>query len=640
MTRSTTAILALILAAILFVSINVFSANSFHSARVDLTQEGLYTLSTGSKRILSEIPEPIRLRFYFSEKLAIQLPNIKSYGLRVRELLEEYVNLSNGMISLEVIDPEPFTEAEDDAVRLGLQPAPLGTGDSLYFGLVATNTIDDRQVVPFFSREKEAFLEYDLTRLLFNLSDPKKPVVGLITGLDMNADASPMLRFGGGPQPWAIVAAIREVFDLRVLAPNQGVIPKDVDILMVAHPLGLNDQALYAIDQFVMAGGRALVFVDPYSEVMARSQRRGQQQGVALASSTMDKLLKAWGVTVATGNVIADYEAAQQVNAGQGASTRIVRYLVWLQIAAGNFNPDDVVTADLGPIIMANAGTVKAVAEAGTEVTPLITTSNQAMEMDTNIIRFGPAPDRLLELFKPDGERHMIAARLGGKAASAFPDGPPSADKDDKTTADSQAKPADNATHLKESSKDVGVIVVADTDLLHDQFWLRKQNMLGQEIIVPISANADFVINALDNLSGSTDLISLRSRGKSTRPFQVVETMRLAAEREFLAEERKLKESLETARERIAELQSRAKAGAGSLLSEKQQEEIQTVRGQVLETRKQLRDVQRNLNRDIDGLEARLKFANVGLMPLAVAVIAAVLAMVGMRRRRAAVQRN
>ncbi len=628
MNRSTTAVLALILAGILFLSINVFSANTFRSARLDMTQQGLYTLSAGSTRILAEIPEPIRLRFYFSEKLAIQLPNIKSYGLRIRELLEEYVNRSNGKIRLEIIDPEPFTQAEDDAVRLGLQAAPLATGDNLYFGLVATNTIDDRQVVPFFAREKEAFLEYDLTRMIFNLSDPKKPVVGLITGLDMNADASPMLRFSGGPQPWAIVAAIREIFKLRTLAPNQGVIPEDVDVLLIAHPLGLNDQALYAIDQFVMAGGRALVFVDPHSEVMARSQRRGQP-GAELATSTLDKLLKAWGVSVATDHVIADYAAAQQVNAGQGASQRIVRYLVWLQLAGRNLNPDDVVTADLGPLILANAGTVRAVPETGMTVTPLISTGTQAMRIETDLIRFGPAPDRLLEIFKADGERHMIAARLTGTATSAFPDGPPKGDKP------SEKKPPGKATpHLARSSKEIGVIVVADTDLLHDQFWLRKQNMMGQDVIIPISANADLVINALDNLAGSSDLIGLRSRGKSDRPFAVVEAMRLSAEQKFLAEERKLKEALEKSKGRIAELESRAQATAGSLLSPQQQADIRSIRTQVLKTRKQLRDVQHNLNRDIDGLEAKLKFANVGLMPLAVSVIAALVALFRLRRRR------
>ena len=632
MNRTTTSVLALVLAAVLYLSINVFTSNTLRSARLDLTQEGLYTLSAGSKRILDEIPEPIRLRFYFSEKLATQLPNIKSYGLRVRELLEEYVNLSQGKIRLEIIDPEPFTQAEDDAVRLGLQAVPLGTGDSLYFGLAATNTIDDRQVVPFFSREKEAFLEYDLTRMLFNLSDPKKPVVGLITGLEMNADASPMMRFSGGPQPWAIIGAIREVFDLRTLDPNQGIIPKDVDVIMITHPLGLNDRALYAIDQFVLGGGRVLLFVDPFSDVTARTQRRGQQRGVELASSEFEKLLNNWGVSVATNRVIGDFEAAQQVNAGQGGRTRVVRYLVWLQMAAENLNPEDVVTADLGPMILANAGSIEILPKTETDVMPLISTSTQAMRMETDLIRFGPAPDRLLEIFKPDGVRHIIAARLGGDVKTAFPDGPPKSKGkavDKKTT-------AKDAPHLKESSGPISVIVVADTDLLHDQFWLRRQNLMGQDVIVPIAANADFVINALDNLSGSSDLIGLRSRGKSTRPFAVVEAMRRSAEQEFLAEERKLKESLEKSKSRIAELESRAQTGGGGLLTPEQQTEIQSVRTQVLKTRKQLRDVQHNLNRDIDALETKLKFANVGLMPLAVAVIAALLALFRLRRRRRA----
>ena len=627
MNRSTTAILALALAAILFLSVNIFSTNIFRSARLDLTESGLYTLSAGSKRILAEVPEPVRLRFYFSEKLANQLPNVKSYGLRVRELLEEYANLSNGKVRLEIIDPEPFTDAEDEAVRLGMQAVPIGTGESLYFGLVATNTIDDRQVVPFFSREKEAFLEYDLTRMLYNLSDPKKPVVGLITGLQMNTTVSPMMRLNGGAQAWGIVDAIRGVFDLRALDMNQGIIPKDVDILMIAHPLGLGEQALYAIDQFVMAGGRALVFMDPFSEVTARDQQggqRNQQRAIELASSDLEKLLNAWGVSVPTDHVLADYETSQQVNAGQGGAQRVVRYLVWLQLGGANLNPDDVVTADLGPIMTANTGTVLTLPDTDVKVTPLIFTGVQAMRMETNMVRFGPAPDRLLEMFKPDGEQHVLAARLSGKVKSAFPDGPPKGRK--------------NTGHLNESAKDISVIVVADSDMLHDQFWLRQRNMMGQKMVVPIAANGDFVINALDNLSGSSDLIGLRSRGKSNRPFVLVQSMRLAAEQKFQAEERKLKKSLEKSTARIAELESRAQGagGGGNLLTPEQAAEIKLARTQVLKTRKQLRDVQHNLNREIDGLEARLKFANVGLMPLAVAVVAAMLAVMGIRRRRRA----
>jgi ABC-type uncharacterized transport system involved in gliding motility auxiliary subunit len=277
-------------------------------------------------------------------------------------------------------------------------------------------------------------------------------------------------------------------------------------------------------------------------------------------------------------------------------------------------------------MMIANAGTILTLPDTGVEVTPLISTGLQAMRLETNMVRFGPAPDRLLEMFKPDGKSHVLAARLGGKIKSAFPDGPPKGRKD--------------TGHLKESAKDIGVIVVSDSDLLHDQFWLRQRNMMGQNMVVPIAANGDFVINALDNLSGSSDLIGLRSRGKSNRPFVLVQAMRLAAEQEFLAEERKLKDSLEKSTARIAELESRAQGGSsdgsGGLLTPEQRAEIKSARSQVLQTRKQLRDVQHNLNRNIDGLEARLKFANVGLMPLAVAVVAAILAVMGIRRRRRA----
>jgi ABC-type uncharacterized transport system involved in gliding motility auxiliary subunit len=630
----------LFLAVILFLSLNVLSGNTLRSARLDLTQEGLFTLSQGSMRIVRAIPEPIRLRFYFSEKLANQLPAVKTYGLRVRELLEEYVNRSDGRIRLEVIDPEPFSDAEEAAVRVGLQAVPLGAGDNLYFGLVGTNTIDDRQVVPFFSRDKEQFLEYDLTRLIHNLSDPKKPVVGLLTGHQMNADVSPLMRFGGGPQPWAIVDYIRDVFDLKALDPRDLALDDGIDILLIVHPKGLDERALYAIDQFVLRGGRAVVYVDPYSEIEARGRQQRQRQrmmGGGDAASGLEKLLNAWGVSVSPDIVVGDFEAAQQVNAGQAGRTRIVRYLVWLRLAGERLNRDDVVTADLGPVIVANAGVVDRLEDGKTEVTPLITSSPQSMRMEAELVRYGPAPERLLQIFKPGDVSQMIAARIAGEVSSAFPDGPPKV-KADKDAADDKAegKTAETpvAPHLQRSQRPIGVIVVADTDLLHDQFWLRRQNLMGQDLIVPIAANADFLVNALDNLAGSNDLIGLRSRGKSERPFVAVEKLRRAAERKFLAEERALKEKLEATKSRIAELESKAKAGGGALLTAEQQSSIQEARQQILKTRRELRGVQHNLNRDIERLETRLKFANIGLMPIAIAVIAVIIALLRHRRRR------
>jgi ABC-type uncharacterized transport system involved in gliding motility auxiliary subunit len=641
MNRTALSATGLVLAAILFISVNVFSNNAFRSARLDLTEDRLFTLSEGSKRVIAAVEEPINLRLYFSAEQANRMPGIKSYGNRVRELLEEYVNVSGGKIRLELVDPEPFTDLEDQAVRAGLQAVPMNSGDSLYFGLVGTNTTDDEEKIPFFSRERESFLEYDLTRLVYNLTDPKRPVVGLITGHQMNAHVNKLMRLGGGPEPWAIVDVIREVYQLRIQSPNSDPIDEDVDMLLIVHPVGLTDKALYAIDQFVLKGGRAIVYVDPHSEIAASAMRDPRMQGRAPlpTASGLEKLLNAWGVSVDGEKFVGDFAIAQQVNVGVSGTPKIIRYLAWLQFGQGNYNPDDVITSNLGPVIMASAGQITKFEGAKTTLTPLIQSSDQAMLFGVEEVQAGPQPDRLIELFKADGKQHVLAARINGPALSAFPDGAPKEEKPDDKDKDAAAEKDKEAAapHLVESKGDINVMVVADGDMLFDQFWVRKQQLLGQTVLVPISSNANMLVNALDNMAGSSDLIGLRSRGASEREFIVVENLRRAAEQQYLNQERDLLAKLEKTKERIAELESKASAGTGALLSAEQQQAIDDARAEILKTRRELRDVQHSLNKDIETLETQLKFVNIGLVPIAVAIIAVVLAMLRLNRRRAAV---
>lgn len=656
MNRSILSVAGLVLVAVLFVAVNVFANNAFRTARLDLTEDKLYTLSDGSRNIIASVREPITLSFYFSETLANALPAVKSYGLRVRELLEEYATLSEGRIRLEVIDPEPFTDQEDEAVRAGLQGVPFGQ-DSLYFGLIGANTTDDEETIAFFSQEKEAFLEYDLTRLIYNLTDPEKPTVGLITGHQMNAHVNRLMRLGGGPEPWPIVDLIRESFELELVDATAVAIDDGIDVLLVVHPLGLSDDMLYAIDQYVLGGGRALIYVDPHSEVAAAQGRDPRRPAPPeMARSELEKLFNAWGISVDPDLVVGDYGAAQQVNAGYPGNPKIVRYLPWLQLADGNLNPTDVVTSQLGPVTMATGGAIVRHGDGAVELTPFLSSSEQSMLFNAEDVRFGPVPDRLLEQFAPGGNRLVLAARLTGTVPSAFPEGPPveaaadpAAASTDDDAPQGEAEGKDDAParpggdlHLAQSTGPVNLIVVADSDTLFEQFWLRRQDLLGQQLLVPIAANADFLINALDNLAGSNDLISLRSRGKSARPFEAVETLRLAAEQKFLARERELTEKLEATQTRIAELESRAQAGGGALLSAEQQTAIADARAEVLNTRRELRGVQRDLNRDIERLETRVKFANIGLMPIVIGIVAVALALLRhqRRRRRASTQRS
>ncbi len=647
MSRGLLSSAGLVLALVLVLALNVLAGNGLRTAQVDLTQDKLFTLSDGSRRILGSLAEPITLRFYFSETLANGAPQIKRYGLRVREMIEEYAAVADGMIRLEIIDPEPFTDEEDDAVRNGLQALPVSSTDNLYFGLIGTNTVDDRQVIKYFAQQKEPFLEYELTRFVYNLTDPKRPVVGLITTQQMNADVSPMMTMGGqGPQPWAIVPQIRETLELKQIYPTDEAIPEDVDVLLIVHPGKLSDKLLYAIDQFVLAGGRAIVAVDPFSEVALafRRQPQGRGQGVE-DTSELERLLNAWGVTVDNTKFVGDWRHAQQVNVGIPGKVKIKRYLAWLALGPDGHNPDDVAMSDLGPINVASPGHIAKREGATTTLTPLLTSSAESMLFDVALIRLGPNPQNLLDNFKPDERRYVIGARLSGPVASAFPDGAPKpAEAEPKAEGESKPETAKKAPaakpHLAKSTADINIIVFADSDFVFDQFWVRQQDFFGQKLFVATASNADMLVNALDNLAGSADLIGLRSRGKSERRFEVMSELRRRAEKKYLEREKALAENLKATQKRLNDLQGKASAGGGALLSGQQQQEIEKARGEIQKTRRALRDVQHELNKDIDLLETELKFANIGLVPILIGFLALVLALVRGQRRKALVRKR
>ncbi len=649
MNRKLMSSLALVLLVVLFVSINIGSNNALRSLRFDLTEEKRYTLADGSRRIIENIDEQITLRLYFSASVVNDLPAFRPYAQRVRELLEEYVSLSDGKIRLELVDPKPFTEAEDNAVRQGIQGVPINETDKLYFGLIGTNMTDDQESISFFQQEKEAFLEYELTKLIYNLTDPKRAVVGLLTGYEMNANVTPMMRLNPrAPKPWAIVEEIRQSFELKALDPNFSEVDKKVDVLLIVHPAPLSDQTRYAIDQFVLAGGKTIVYLDPMSEMGASQARaaRGRPARTPVESN-LPALMKAWGVEMSDKHVVGDWDIAREVNIGQYGRVEIVRYLPWLKLAGGNYNTDDVVTSQLGNMMFAGAGAIAKRKDATTKVTPLIQSSTNSMLMDVENVKYGPDPKALIKNFKADGIRHVIAARISGPANSAFPDGRPKqkkaatkgAEKSDAkkavadTTEKEQAKPEAPA-HLAKSKSGIQVVVVSDSDNLFDNFWVRVQELMGERVLVPTAANANFLINAIDNLSGSSDLIGLRSRQRSERPFIVVEKLRRQAEQKFLARETELNIKLEATQKKITELESKAKSDGGALLSEQQVVAINEARQEIINTRRQLREVQANLNHDIEVLERQVKVINIAAVPLLFTLLAIVLALLRHRRRR------
>lgn len=610
----------LIMAAVLFAAFNMMSNAAFSSARFDLTEHQLYTLSDGTKNVLNNLVEPITLRFYLSQKLATGLPGIKSYATRVQEMLEEYAQVAGGQLSLQVMDPEPFSEEEDRAVAYGLQGIPLDNGSTqFYFGLVGTSSTDELEVIPFFQPEREEFLEYDLTKMIHTLSNPKKKVLGLISSLPIDGGgAMPFMAQQGGSQPWLILTQIEQMFEVKKIEPTAVAIPEEISVLMIVHPKALSEATLYAIDQFVLGGGHAMIFVDPLAESdSGGGNPMNPMGGSGPRDSDMPKLFHSWGVELVKGRVLGDLPLAKKVQIQQQARLQVVDYPVWIDFRQEHFSEKDIVTAQVPTITVATAGIIRAKGEAGTTMEPLIQSDEAAMQFDASRLSFMPDVSALLSDYRPAGEKFIVAARVTGKVKTAFPEGKP---KDPGNEGGSSETPPEaqvgTTDHLSESKEPINVIVVADTDILQDRFWVQVQNFFGQRIGIPNSGNGTFVTNALDNLTGSNDLISVRSRAGYSRPFTLLRVLQQEAEQQFRQKEQALQEHLKATERKIQELQSQKPDGNAMILSVEQQEALGKFRQELLQVRKELRSVQHELGKNIESVERWVKFINIGFVPL------------------------
>jgi ABC-type uncharacterized transport system involved in gliding motility auxiliary subunit len=627
--RRNSALIALLSAALLFVAVNIIAGEYLASARLDLTQQGLYTLSSGSRATLAHIDEPITLRFYYSPRLGQEIPSYGVYADRVREMLKEYEALAKGKIVLEVLDPAPFSPTEDRAVAFGLQGVPLDQGgEQVYFGLAATNATDDQEIISFFQTDRERFLEYDLTKLIHSLAFPKKTVIGLATELPLEGDI--MAGMQGRPLvPYVVLDQLRQLYDVHSIGTDFDAVPADVDVLMLVHPQNLSPKTLYAIDQFVLKGGRALVFVDPNSETQRGHPSQLNPPG-APNDSDLQPLFKAWGLQMESKVIAGDRQAARRVNAGTEEHQVPVDYLAWLSLSAANLNHDDLITADLTQINMASAGILDKLPDAKTSFTPLISTSMDSMAIPVATVQGAPDPAGMLRDFQPGGKQLVLAAHVTGPADTAFPDGPPPPDKKDDKAATSPPAPA---PQLKTAAQPINIVVVADTDILDDRFWVQVQDFFGQRVAVPVANNGDFVANAVDMLSGGADLISLRSRGTSARPFTLVENIQHAADTKYEQSEKSLEDRLKDTQAKMKSLRD-AGGKPGVAPDAAQNEAIENFRSQLLATRQQLRQVQLAEREDINRLKAWLEFFDIALIPILVAIAAATVGIIRVRRHK------
>jgi ABC-type uncharacterized transport system involved in gliding motility auxiliary subunit len=584
---------------LLFVAFLVFTFlnNSlFSKFRLDLTENNLYTLSSGSNEIIDSIDEPVNLHFFFSEKSSENLTSLRAYAVRVRELLEEYELKSGGKINLKIIDPEPFSEAEDKAAEFGLQSVPVSSaGDELYFGLAGTNALDGVAVIPFFQPDKEEFLEYEVSKLIQGLIVSEKPIIGLLSSLPVQGEVNPQTY--QSTSPWVVIQQLEQLFSIQEIEIEATELPTNIDILLVIHPKNISESLLFSIDQFLMKGGRLLAFVDPLAEMDRPAPTNPMMPSPpGDQSSSLNGLMTNWGVSVRSGVVLGDSRAALSVGGPDGAP---VRHLAIVGMGAENLSAEDVVTADLESVNFASAGIVDVTTDSPVQFDILIQSSDVSMPLESSQFQFLTNPTDLLKSFVPTGERYAIAARIHGSVDSAFPNGIDGYDGE-----------------VVSNTESLNVILVADTDLLSDRLWVQVQDFFGQQVASPWANNGDLIVNSLDNLGGSSALISIRSRGRFTRPFDVVQDLQREAEAGYLENAEDLQAQLAETELKLSEMQSTQESGNVLSLSPEQEAALDEFQNEKLRIRKQLRDVRHQLNQDIEKLGSTLKFLNIALIPL------------------------
>lgn len=739
-------IILTLIALAVFVVVNV-AAGRVVGMRADLTEDKLYSLSAGTQNIVEKLEKPVELTLYYSDELGKAAPVYGNYEVRVKDLLRVIEQTSKGKVTLTIKDPKPFSEIEDKAVALGLQGVPVDdSGAKVYFGLSAKSG-DKEIIIPFFQIEREKFLEYDVASLIFNLGTKGKPVVAVYTSRPMFGDLQ--MQMAGMPtHTYAVVqqlanhAEVKQTYDLADIWKDKP------DVLMIVHPGNLTDKDYYNLDQYLLRGGKALIFVDPFNETAAMRRSRFPER----VTSDMDKLLKHWGVEMVKDKVVGDRRYARMVNAGDEKRVIPAPYLTWMGVRNDGFAPSDAVTSQITLVNMGSAGILQAKKDTALKFEPLIETSPESQEIDVALLK-GEKPQILtmIENFKPSGHPLVLAARISGRTTTMFPDGPPKEEKKDEpkkdeapadekkpddgkssdaggdaktpaaaatdsktpeTAADgkagetttekgvvkadvakrpatlaqadtkpaektegapaetpadaakpAEAKPEDSKAaetkpedakadekkdeaakeeeapkappFVAESTAPMNVILVSDADLLEDRFWVQTRDFFGQQVQVPFANNSDFVVNAIENLAGGDDLIGLRSRGTAQRPFTRIAELKLAADEKFRAEEQRLRKKLEDAEAKLAELDKKKAEGAGEeTLDKAVKATAAKFTEEVLTTRQALRKVQLALREDIESLERSLRFINIALIPILVGVLAIVLGLVRMRRRK------
>lgn len=582
----------------LFAGFNLLSGTVLDSVRLDLTERGLYRLSPGTLDVLERIEEPLNLDFIYSREDAARYPAIRAYAARVREMLRGIAARSNGMIRLEEIDPEPFSQAEDRAIEAGLDPIPTEDGGQLFFGLIGRNAVDDRAIIEFFDPSGEARLEYELVRVIAELDRARTPRIAVLSSLPFEPDAQ-----GNSPNP--VIDALADAYAVVWLEPGFTAIP-DADALFLLHPPVLGEAQTYLVDQFALSTGRVLAALDPMAHIALKPGPEGLPPLQAERDSDLPRLLTAWGAAYDPTVTVMDRVHGLPVQIVEGGRSRTRAYPLWFKVPPSGMNTAFPPVAALSRgVNTGSPGQISPLPGALTAFTPVMTTGPEGARLDADIAAGSPSPDELARIYQVAGDAPLIlAARLSGRLQTAFPDGPPAGDI-----------AFDPGAHRSDSAREAEIVLIGDADWLDPAFFINPDPVQGAQILAD---NLALMLNLADALAGDPALVSLRSRSSSARPMLRVEALRAEAEARYLALQEQLTAELAAAE---AELEALNRAGAGSALSgagEAEAGEAEALRARILDARGRLRDIERGFRVEIDALERSLIFWTVWVPPLLV----------------------
>ncbi len=604
-------------------------------ARLDLTQEKAYTLSAGTKAILKKLDTPVTIRFYCtqSESATPETVFLKGFARKVEDLLAEYRQVAGSKLKIEKYDPQPDSDAEDSARLDGIEPQPLAGADRFYLGL-AVKCADQVQSIPFLAPNRERLLEYDLARAIVRAANPEKPTIGLMSPLPVfGMPSNPMMQQMGqqGSQPWAIVTELKHDFTVKRIGMDVDKIDDDVKLLVVIAPKDITDKAQYAIDQFIMRGGKLLAFLD--AQCLADNRQQNQMMmNMGGGGSSLDKLLKAWGIQFDATKAVADLKYKMQL---RGRSGEPQEAPAWLGLTPDAIDRDDVATSQLDNIWLPLCGAFTGTPQDGLKQTVLLQSSKDSQLVDAMLANL--SGENTMKEFKPSGVNYNLAIRLTGKFKTAFPDGAPQDNKDegekkDEAKAD-EKKPGDS---LKETKDENTVVLFGDADLLFDPFTIRRIDSPFGALQMPMNANLNLAQNIIEQMTGDNNLIAVRSRATLNRPFTRVKEMEADANKKFQSEIKRLEDSAAEAQRKVNELQAQKKdQDQRFILSPEQRLELEKLRKEEADTRKRLKQVQKDLRKEVVSLQTRLKWVNILAVPLAVTATGVVIAIINRKKTSA-----